>query len=124
GTGPAAADVGAGTENVVESVGVGPPGVLQYVGQDRQTVERPVRVDASRQSHDGGREPGRVNGDGAERVAEDVAEEVRLLIASPTEARNHRCSTTNDLLSLTVEWFATRTHFRVRAGVDGDPAKK
>jgi len=27
--------------------------------------------------------------------------------------RNHRCETMEELLDLTFEWFASRTHFRV-----------
>jgi transposase len=31
--------------------------------------------------------------------------------------RNHRCRTMDDLLDLTFNWFATRTHFRIEAGM-------
>ena len=31
--------------------------------------------------------------------------------------RNHRCHTMDELLDLTFDWFATRTHFRVRSEV-------
>jgi putative transposase len=31
--------------------------------------------------------------------------------------RNHRCKTIDDLLDLTFDWFATRTHFRVQSEV-------
>ena len=31
--------------------------------------------------------------------------------------RNHRCRTMDELLDLTFDWFATRTHFRVRSSV-------
>jgi len=31
--------------------------------------------------------------------------------------RNHRCQTMEELLDLTFDWFATRTHFRVRSSV-------
>ena len=31
--------------------------------------------------------------------------------------RNHRCKTMDDLLDLTFDWFATRTHFRVETKV-------
>jgi putative transposase len=31
--------------------------------------------------------------------------------------RNHRCRTMGELLDLTFDWFATRTHFRVQSGV-------
>jgi transposase len=29
--------------------------------------------------------------------------------------RNHRCRTMDELLDLTFDWFASRTHFRVRS---------
>jgi transposase len=32
--------------------------------------------------------------------------------------RNHRCQTMQELLDLTFDWFATRTHFRVRSSGD------
>jgi transposase len=31
--------------------------------------------------------------------------------------RNHRCQSMNELLDLTFDWFAARTHFRVESGV-------
>jgi putative transposase len=31
--------------------------------------------------------------------------------------RNHRCQTMDELMDLTFDWFATRTHFRVRSSV-------
>ena len=31
--------------------------------------------------------------------------------------RNHRCQSVDELLDLTFDWFAARTHFRVRSGV-------
>jgi transposase len=31
--------------------------------------------------------------------------------------RNHRCRTMDELLDLTFDWFATRTHFRVRSSI-------
>ena len=31
--------------------------------------------------------------------------------------RNHRCRTMDELLDLTFDWFATRTHFRVETSV-------
>jgi putative transposase len=38
--------------------------------------------------------------------------------------RNHRCQTMQELLNLTFDWFATRTHFRVRSGIyDETPGK-
>jgi transposase len=38
--------------------------------------------------------------------------------------RNHRCRTMDELLDLTFDWFATRTHFRVRTGVYTEMARK
>ena len=38
--------------------------------------------------------------------------------------RNHRCQTIGELLDLTFDWFATRTHFRVKTDVyDKTPRK-
>ncbi|HEY1190626.1 MAG TPA: IS630 family transposase [Gemmata sp.] len=38
--------------------------------------------------------------------------------------RNHRCQTMDELLDLTFDWFASRTHFRVRSGIyDETPGK-
>jgi putative transposase len=34
--------------------------------------------------------------------------------------RNHRCRTMEELLDLTFDWFATRTHFRVQTEVYGE----
>lgn len=37
---------------------------------------------------------------------------------------NHRCQTMQELLDLTFDWFAARTHFRVRSGIyDETPGK-
>jgi transposase len=38
--------------------------------------------------------------------------------------RNHRCHTMEELLDLTFDWFATRTHFRVRSSVYAEPPGK
>jgi transposase len=38
--------------------------------------------------------------------------------------RNHRCRTIDELLDLTFDWFATRTHFRVKSSVYNKPALK
>jgi hypothetical protein len=54
------------------------PRLLQGVGQDRQLVEGPVVVDGLGEVEDGGRSPGRVEGHGAEGVAEDVSEKLNL----------------------------------------------
>jgi hypothetical protein len=32
---------------------------------------------------------------------------------------NHRCHTMDELLDLTFDWFATRTHFRIGTAVYG-----
>jgi hypothetical protein len=38
--------------------------------------------------------------------------------------RNHRCQSLDELLDLTFDWFASRTHFRVRSGIyDETPGK-
>jgi putative transposase len=37
--------------------------------------------------------------------------------------RNHRCKTVEGLLDLTFDWFAARTHFRVRSGVYSETPK-
>jgi putative transposase len=34
--------------------------------------------------------------------------------------RNHRCQSMDELLDLTFDWFATRTHFRVRSAIDNE----
>jgi transposase len=38
--------------------------------------------------------------------------------------RNHRCRTMDELLDLTFDWFAARTHFRVRSSVYDEPPGK
>ena len=38
--------------------------------------------------------------------------------------RNHRCKSMNELLDLTFDWFATRTHFRVQSSVYCDTPGK
>src|SRR5262245_18598611 len=38
--------------------------------------------------------------------------------------RNHRCRTVEELLDLTFDWFATRTHFRVRSQVFNETPSK
>jgi transposase len=38
--------------------------------------------------------------------------------------RNHRCQSMDELLDMTFDWFASRTHFRVRSGIyDETPGK-
>ncbi len=38
--------------------------------------------------------------------------------------RNHRCRSVDELLDLTFDWFATRTHFRVRSAVYDENARR
>jgi hypothetical protein len=72
---PAAADVDAvGVAAVVENDGVFAPGVLEGVGEDWHRGELARLVHLPGQLHDGGGTPVRVEGDGVEGVAEDVAE--------------------------------------------------
>jgi len=63
---------------VIEHVGGLAAGDLQRVGQDRHPVEGAVVMNRECEDDGGGRESFRVEGDGAEGVAEDVAEEVGL----------------------------------------------
>jgi hypothetical protein len=51
---------------VGEDVGVVAAGLLQGAGQDRQTVEGPLAVDRGGEGGDVRRQPGRIDGDGAE----------------------------------------------------------
>src|SRR5579883_944850 len=62
---------------VVEHVVVIATGLLKCIGQNRHAVECPIFVNAACESEYVRREPG-CNGDGAERVAEDLAEHVAL----------------------------------------------
>src|SRR5262249_15111079 len=57
---------------------VGAAGVFEGVGQDRQVVERPLIVDAASEGGDVLPEPAGFGGNGAERVAEGVAEQAGL----------------------------------------------
>jgi hypothetical protein len=50
------------------------PGSLKGIGQGRHPVEGSVVVDRLRQFDHGGRQPGGVDGNGPERVAEDVTQ--------------------------------------------------
>jgi hypothetical protein len=63
---------------MVQNLGVRAAGFLQRGGQFRHSVEDAVVVDGLREGDDVGREPGRINGDRAERDAEDVANQVGL----------------------------------------------
>jgi hypothetical protein len=56
------------------------PGVHQGVGQQPESVKGPVLVDAAGQADGVGRLPPRADGDGAERVAEDVAEKFQVRV--------------------------------------------
>ncbi len=71
---PAPADVRAVAAAVGQDVFVLASRVLEGVGQDRQSVEGTLLVDALGEQSDGGCEPGRVERDRTERIAEDVAE--------------------------------------------------
>ena len=42
-----------------------------------------------------------------------------LIDSSLMRTRNHRCGTMDELLDLTFDWFATRTHFRIETTVYG-----
>lgn len=63
---------------MVKNVGVRAPGLRQCGGQFGHPREIAVVVDGLGQAYDVGSEPGGVKGDGAERVAEDVANQVGL----------------------------------------------
>ena len=71
---PAAANMLAGLAAVVKDVRIGAAGVFERVAEDGHPVEGPAVVDGLCQRDDGGRLPGGIDGDGAEGVAEDVAE--------------------------------------------------
>src|SRR5262249_40602594 len=76
---PAAAHVRAGASQVSEEVGVGAAGVFQGVGQDRQVVVAAGVVDApGHVPHQSvaPAQPGRLDGDGPEGVAEQLAEQI------------------------------------------------
>ena len=75
---PASPDVWTRSSAVVENIGVFAPGILESVGEDRKAVEGSIGVDAFGEGKDGRGEPGWVEGDGAEGVAEDVPNERHL----------------------------------------------
>ena len=84
----APADMRPGTAKVGEDVGVVAASVFESVGEDGEPlwVERaggqePLLVGGGREGRDGGRSPSRVEGDGAEGVADNVAEQGRLLLS-------------------------------------------
>jgi hypothetical protein len=87
---------------VGEDVRVVAAGVFEGIGQDRHAVEGTVVVDAASERDDGGREPGGIDGDGPEGIAEDVAEQpaahgpdrvptvwIRLRVSSDQGAGRH-----------------------------------
>ena len=76
---PAAADVFSRPAAVVQDVGVVAAGVFEGVGEDRQAVEGAVVVDGLGKGGDVRCSPGGMERDGAERVAEDVTNQIRLL---------------------------------------------
>jgi hypothetical protein len=72
---PTPAAMLAGFSKVVQDVVVVAPGVLKGIGKDGEAVEGFVGVDAVGENKDGRREPGGVECDRAEEVAEDVTEQ-------------------------------------------------
>src|SRR5207248_1564906 len=74
---PAAADVRPAPAAVVQDVRVLAARVLEGVGQDRHGAELPRLVHLPGEFDGRGRAPGRVEYDGPERVAEDVADEMK-----------------------------------------------
>src|SRR5207248_894671 len=72
---------------VIENAGLFAAGVFAGVRENWQAVEGPLGVDAAGQCNDGGRAPRVIEGDGAERVAEDVAEEGCSLLRSCSQSR-------------------------------------
>src|SRR4051794_30422345 len=110
---PAAADVFVRPAAVCQDVGVIAAGLLQRVGEDRHQVEAPLVVDRAGQLFGGAavpRPPRRIDPDGAERVAEDFAEDVReialqlwVTLASNLERRlpcRYLCRCPNDTSGL------------------------
>src|SRR5690349_5601475 len=77
---PAAARVLATRPAMRQNIGVVAAGLLQRVGEDGQAAEGTVLVDAPGGAVDGRGAPGRVEGDGAEEVAEEAAEKGGLLL--------------------------------------------
>src|SRR5690242_12189472 len=63
---------------VAQDVGDLTTGLLKSVGQFGHAVERPLIVDRLSYGDDTGRQPGRLNHDRAEGVAEDVLDEAHL----------------------------------------------
>ena len=74
----------AGAATVIENLRVGAAGFLQGIGEDRHDVVAAVVVDRLREFGNGAVVPGEpigIDGDRAEGVAEDVAENNRLCSA-------------------------------------------
>src|SRR5262245_47278682 len=76
--GPAAADVRTGAAAVVEQVAAIAAGLFEGVGEDRQAVEGALLVYRTRQRPHVGSAPGRVERGRAERVAEDIPQQIAL----------------------------------------------
>src|SRR4051812_43248989 len=75
---------------VVEDVFVVATGVLKCIGEDRHPVKGTLLVDVFGKSDDGGSQPRRVDGDGAEGVAEDVSQQRTLRLLLTVEVINLR----------------------------------
>jgi hypothetical protein len=63
---------------MVKDGGILAPGLFEGIGQDGHVLETPLLVQGPGQLHDGRRSPSRVDGDGAEGVAEEITEQVAL----------------------------------------------
>src|SRR5262249_8102343 len=72
---PAAADVLGPLAAVLEDVGTVAAGVFEGVGEDRHPLEAAVVVDGLSESDSVGGAPGRIESDGTEGVAENVAKQ-------------------------------------------------
>ncbi len=73
--GPTPADVLPRFPAVEQEIGVRAAGFFERIREDRQTVEGAFPIDGGSEGHGGRREPGGIGDDGAEGVAEDVADE-------------------------------------------------
>src|SRR3954453_19497516 len=72
---PAAAGVRPRLSAVAQHLGMSATGSFQAVGQGREAVEGAIIVDSLSEPHDGRRQPGWIERDGAEGIADDVAEQ-------------------------------------------------
>ena len=77
---PAAADVLRRHPAVEQDICVRAAGFFEGVREDRQAVEGAILVDRGGNGLDGRREPCGIGGDGSEGIAENVAEEIGLLL--------------------------------------------